>query len=179
MADPLGKRTCDEAIGVLVGAHRRLRKGLALARGMADGRIVRPERVQQIAVRVGHCFTRFLQLHVRDEEDSVAPRLTGREGEVDGALEAMANEHREHQRSLAVVVAACQEIARVPERLTRLAPYLRRALEAVEGAFERHFAREESTVFPAIRRLLGPSGAAQILDEMRARRRYGPVALGT
>lgn len=170
MVDQLGRMTSAGAVDALLEAHGGTRECLALARRIAAGDLGTPEAVREAAGRVERFFTRKLPLHVRDEEESVAPRLYGHEQEVDSALDAMTREHAEQGRRFAVLVTACKEIARVPARLPRLAPFVRQALERVERLFARHFAREETVIFPAMRRILDDAAGAQILWEMRARR---------
>jgi hemerythrin-like domain-containing protein len=170
MSDQLGWTPSGDAVRRLLDGHRGMRSCLALVRRIADGRLGTPQAVEEAAHRVERFFTRKFPLHVHDEEESVAPRLYGREPEVDAALEAMARDHGDQQRPLAVIVTVCKEIARVPAQLPRLAPYLREALDRVERLLARHFAREEGIVYPAIRRLLDESAEAQIVMEMAARR---------
>lgn len=170
MSDQLGRTPSGDAVRQLLDAHHRMRSCLALVRRIAEGQLGNPRALEEAAHRVERFFTRKFPLHVHDEEESVAPRLYGREEEVDAALEAMARDHDDQQRPLAVIVTVCKEIARVPAQLPRLAPYLRQALDRVERLLARHFAHEEGIVYPAIRRLLDESAEAQIVMEMGARR---------
>jgi len=101
-----------------------------------------------------------------------SPRGTSRglDPTVDAELEAMAREHREHERPLGELVAACDEIARAPERLSDLAPVVSRAAAELDRHFVEHLGREEAFIFPAMRRLLERSADAAIVREIRARR---------
>jgi iron-sulfur cluster repair protein YtfE (RIC family) len=172
MVDPLCRKTSGGAVDALLEAHRKARDCLALARRIAEGAIASPEDVGKAASRVERFLSLRWTAHVRDEEESLAPRLCGREREVDSALEAMVREHRDQQRPFAVLVTAFRELARVPSHLPRLAPFVRKALERLERLFAGHLAREETVIFPAIRRILDASAEAQILWEMRVRRCY-------
>ncbi|HEX9400550.1 MAG TPA: hemerythrin domain-containing protein [Anaeromyxobacter sp.] len=67
-------------------------------------------------------FTEALPLHARDEEESVLPRLHGRDSAVDAELAAMEREHREHGPPLEVLVRAClypAALCRLPYSLSR------------------------------------------------------------
>jgi iron-sulfur cluster repair protein YtfE (RIC family) len=126
--------------------------------------------VPEAAARVARCFGQALPLHAQDEEQSILPRLRGRAPEVDAALAAMEREHREHERPLGEVVAACEVLAREPARLDTLAPALARAAAELDAHFAEHLRREEEVVFPAMRRLLSREDDAAVVRELRARR---------
>ncbi len=175
----------EDAAGLLLECHGRIREFLALAGRIAEASRVEEEALREAAVCVRRYFTEALPLHARDEEESVHPRLRGREVGLDRELHAMVREHRDHIRPLATLVAACEEIelqltrrdagsplggGRAPERLARLAPIVRRATEQLERHFAEHLRREETVIIPAMRRLLGPGDDAAIVREIRARR---------
>ncbi len=170
MSEHAERTASNDAVGALLDDHRRIRDCLELVQLIADGALGSREAIEEAAVRVERYVTRKLPLHVHDEEESVAPRLYGREQELDVALEAMVRDHRDQERPFAVLVTACKEIARAPAQLSRLAPYLRRALEHIRRLLARHLDREETIVYPALRRFLDASAEAQIVSEMRARR---------
>jgi iron-sulfur cluster repair protein YtfE (RIC family) len=162
--------TPGDAVGLLLECHARIRSFVALARRIAAARPDERAGVPEAAHRVARYFSQALPLHALDEEQSVLPRLRGRAAEVDAALEAMAREHREHERPLAIVVAACDALARDPARVEDLARALSGAAATLEAHFAEHLRREEAVVFPAIRRLLSPDEDAAIVRELRARR---------
>lgn len=171
MLTRLGARpTPEDAVGLLLECHARIRAFVHLARRIAA---VRPDEragVAEAAARVSRYFSQALPLHALDEEQSVLPRLRGRAAELDAALDAMAHEHREHERPLAVVIAACDALARDPTGLDAVAPALSRAAAELDAHFAQHLDREESVVFPAVRRLLSPEDDTAIVRELRARR---------
>ena len=115
-------------------------------------------------------FTEALPLHARDEEESIEPRLRGRDPAVDQALEVMVRQHREHQRPLGALVMACAELARDSGRQAELRPVISAAAEELERLFADHLAREETVVFPAVRRWLDQAAQSAIVAELRARR---------
>jgi hemerythrin-like domain-containing protein len=167
-----------DSVGLLVECHERIRSFLGLARrvGEADA-AADPEAVVEAAGRVRRYFLEALPLHARDEEDSILPRLRGLDPAVDAELATMVEEHRGHERPLAALVAACEEIARAPARAAELQPIVLRAAGELALHFEEHLAREESVIFPAIRRLLDSQADAAIVREIRARRGVvGPAA---
>ncbi len=160
----------DDAVGLLLECHDRIRSFLALARRVAEAGPAERDGVPEAASRVRRYFAEALPLHARDEEESILPRLRGREPAVDAELAAMEREHREHGPPLGALVAACAELSRDPARLDELAPTIGRAAEELERHFGEHLRREEAVIFPALRRLLGPADDAAIVREIRARR---------
>ena len=171
MLTVLGKPAAPgDAADLLLECHERIRSFLTLARRIAEASADERSAVPEAAARVHRYFTQALPLHARDEEESVLPRLRGKDPRMDAELSAMVREHAEHAQPLGVLVAACQLLAREPARYAALAP----RIAEVTGELERHFAvhlrREEDIVFPAMRRLLDPSADAEIVSEIRARR---------
>jgi hemerythrin-like domain-containing protein len=160
-----------DAVSLLLECHERIRAFLALARRVAEARSTEAHSLTEAASQVVRYFTEALPLHARDEEESVLPRLRGKEAALDSELEAMAREHVEHGRPLRTLVLACAELAREPERHARLASVILEATGELDRHFARHLEREEEVIFSAMRRLLGPDSDAEVVNEMRARRR--------
>ncbi len=159
-----------DAVDLLLECHARIRHFLALARRLGEARGESPEALAEAAGQVHRYFTLALPLHARDEEESIAPRLKGRDAALDAELDAMAREHREHQRPLGTLVAACAEVAGDPGRLAEVAGILLRATAELEAQFAEHLAREEEVILPAVRRLLDAATDASVVSEMRGRR---------
>jgi hemerythrin-like domain-containing protein len=171
MLTNLGKPPAPEdAVALLLECHGRIRSFLDLARRLGVARDVPLDVVADAAGRLHRYFSLALPLHARDEEDSVLPRLAGREREVDRELQAMRREHAEHQDPLRRLLRASVVLASSPSRLPDLAPAVAEAARDLSSHFEVHLAREESVIFPAVRRLLGPVADAEIVAEIRARR---------
>jgi iron-sulfur cluster repair protein YtfE (RIC family) len=176
MLTRLGKTAApDDAAGLLLDCHDRIRGFLALAARIAQAGADDLESVPEAALRVHRYFTQALPLHARDEEESVLPRLRGRDPAVDAELLAMAREHAEHEAPVAALTGACDEIARDPTRAPALLRGVGRAAAELERHFAAHLRREESVIFPALRRLLDPAADAEIVREIRARRGAGSI----
>ena len=174
MLAKIGKPSAaDDAVGLLLECHERIRSFLALARRIAEVGPSEPGSVPEAAARVRRYFTEALPLHAQDEEESILPRLRGLDPVVDAELEAMAREHREHERPLRALLGACEQLGRAPESLPGLAPSVEAATAELERHFAEHLGREEAVIFPAVRRLLDRSADAAIVGEIRARRAAG------
>ena len=155
----------------LLECHDRIRQMIALARAIA-GAHARPDtEVSEAAGRVRRYFTDSLARHVEDEEESLLPRLRGRDIMVDAALERMAGEHELHGALLARLVAACADLERRPAELPQLRAELDEVSVRLGDEFAAHLDSEEQIVFPAVRSLLDDDERAQIRAEMHARRR--------
>lgn len=157
-------------LDLLVECHERIRTFLALARRISEPGAAEPDEVGQAAGRVLRYFAQALPLHARDEEESILPRLRGKEPALDAELERMAREHREHEAPVRALVDACDALAREPGRHAELAPAIGAAAEELERHFAGHLRREEEVVFPAVRRFLDPEEDARVVKEIRARR---------
>ena len=159
-----------DAVDLLLECHVRhpALPGAGAAPGRGEGES--PEALADAAGQVHRYFTLALPLHAQDEEESIAPRLKGRDAALDAELDAMAREHREHQRPLGTLVAACAEVAGDPGRLAEVAGVLLRATAELEVHFAEHLAREEEVILPAVRRLLDAATDAGVVSEMRGRR---------
>ncbi len=171
MLTVLGKTpAAGDAVDLLLECHDRIRSFLALARRVAQAGPAEREALPEAAARVHRYFTQALPLHARDEEDSILPRLRGRDPAVDRELEAMTREHAEHEAPLARLVQACDAVAHDPGRHAALAPDIDGAARELEAHFAAHLRREEAVIFPAMRRLLDRAEDAAIVRELRARR---------
>jgi iron-sulfur cluster repair protein YtfE (RIC family) len=160
-------------VDALLDCHERIRQMSGLARAIATAQ-GRPEgEIGEAAGRVRRYFTESLAHHVADEEESILPRLRGRDAAVDAALDSMEHEHRDHAQHVARLVAACAELEQRPGGLAELRAELDQVSARLVEDFEAHLAGEEKIVLPAIRRLLSEEERAQIRAEMRARR--GPA----
>jgi hemerythrin-like domain-containing protein len=116
-------------------------------------------------------FREALPLHVADEEESLAPRLRGREPVLDAALERIGAEHRRHEPLLAQLVATCEALVTAPDRLAELRGTLVETAAPLASEFEAHLGEEERVVIPALRRLFSPELREALANEVRERRR--------
>jgi iron-sulfur cluster repair protein YtfE (RIC family) len=158
-----------DLVGALLECHERIRRLAALAVDLGRRTDVAPDDVADAAARVYRYFTRALPLHVRDEEDSIVPRLRGRSAAIDAALERMCAEHRAHRERLGRVTALTETLAREPGRIGELRGELGRVAADLRADFDAHLALEEGVLFPAIADL-PPAVRDTIRAEIRARR---------
>lgn len=158
-----------DAVTLLLDCHARIRSFLELAARIPAGPAATPE-VADAAAQVARYFDEALPLHARDEEQSILPRLRGRDPAVDAELSRMIAEHQGHEPPLRTLVAACRELARDPARHAAVAPAIGEAARLLQDQFVAHLRREEEVVFPAMRRHLDGAADAAIVAEMRARR---------
>jgi len=159
-----------DAVELLLECHVRIRFFLDLTSRLAASRDLPPEEVAAAAARVHRYFTQALPLHARDEEESLLPRLRGRDPAVDDELQIMCREHAEHARPLERLTGHCAALAAEPGRLGELAPAVGLAGSLLARHFAVHLDREERLILPAARRLLTPDEDARLVAEMRARR---------
>lgn len=164
-----------DAVDLLVECHGRIRKALATAHRLAAGIGADPEAIADAALAVSRYFAEALPLHAQDEEESILPRLRGRDPAVDAELDAMVRQHAEHEQPLQALVDACTKLAADPGRHAELGPVVARAAVELERHFSDHLAREEAVIFPAMRRWLDEDADAAIVLEIRGRR----TGLGT
>jgi hemerythrin-like domain-containing protein len=162
--------TPEDAVGLLLECHVRIRTFLAMAARVAAAGPAERDGLAEAAARVARYFREALPLHARDEEESILPRLRGREPALDDALAEMASEHAAHGPPMAALIGACEALARDPSRHDALAPALAGAAAELEAHFATHLQREEAVIFPAMRRLLSREEDAAVVRELRARR---------
>jgi hemerythrin-like domain-containing protein len=163
-------QAAKDVVDLLLECHDRIRSMTALALRLAAAEDLPDAEISEAADRVRRYFGVALPLHARDEDESVVPRLRGKDPDVDSELDAMSREHGEHGDPLARVVAAADELAREPSRLASVRGELRDAARELERHFDAHLAREERVVFPAIRKYLPAQELAAMAEELRARR---------
>ncbi len=162
-------RPAEGIVDLLLDCHARIRSFSDLAVRLGEAVGPSPAEVADAAAQVRRYFVEALPLHARDEEDSVLPRLAGRDPGVDAALVAMHRDHAGHGRFLDPVLAVCAALAAAPERHAELAPALADAARLLRAHLEAHLASEEATIFPAIARV-PEDERRRMVDELRARR---------
>ena len=149
--------------------HAKIRHFIALARAAGEAAAT-PQEIADACAQAARYFAEALPLQVEDEEQSLLPRLRGREPELDLALTAMHDEHVAHERHDGVaLLRSLRALEGAPTD-----PGLRSELAAIartcEDSFARHLEHEERVIFPAIERLLSEAEQGAILIELRARR---------
>lgn len=159
----------ESLLGLLTACHARIRQFTQLALAVATRPEVPEAEARDALGRCRRYFTEALPLHVRDEEDSLVPRLRGRDAAVDAALARMQAEHVAHVPLLVDFIAALERCAadpKVPAARTELA----RAAKVLADDFETHLVLEETVIFPAIARVLSAAEQTAVVTELRARR---------
>jgi iron-sulfur cluster repair protein YtfE (RIC family) len=164
-------RPSEEPVDLLLECHSRIQAFTELTRRLAEATSPAPDEVREAAERVRRYFAEALPLHARDEEESVLPRLAGKDRDVDAVLVRMHADHGSHGPLLGRVTALCEVLVRAPERHAELAGALGDAAAALREHFVGHLSVEEAVVFPAIDRLLTEEARREIVLELRARRR--------
>lgn len=156
----------------LLDCHARIRRFSELARTLAHARDASLAQVEGAARGVRRYFEEALPLHAEDEEETVLPRLLGRDPFVDAALHRMREEHAAHTPWLVRLIDACRDLESSGEGLGATRDELRCVTESLVPALEVHLEQEERIVFPAIAELIAhhPTAEGEMLTELRARR---------
>lgn len=160
----------SDVVDLLLACHQRIRFFIDLAVRLSEATDAPPEEIREAAARVVRYFAEALPLHVADEENSILPRLKGREPALDRTLEAMRNEHAIHQPQLERLLQICRTLQNAPERLAELKTDLGDVASLLAREFKAHLLDEETTILPAIKSLLNDQDRQAMLQELRARR---------
>lgn len=149
-----GMTPAETPLALLLACHDNIRR---FAGGIVtlEALPIDDPRIPDAAARIAHYLREGLPLHVRDEEDSILPRLPARIG----ALARMVEQHSEHVPLLDTMLPRLDAAARGPARLTGGAALL--------AAFEAHLQLEEAEIFPFLDELPDPM---EVVREIRARR---------
>lgn len=161
----------EDIVDMLLECHERIRSFASLACTLANASEPTQDEIRDAAARVSRYFSEALPLHVADEEQSIVPRLTGKDAELDAVLQKMHGEHLDHEAKLATLVETCNSLKASPELLDDLRPTLRDTATSLQAEFETHLKQEEDVIFPAIRSVLSPEQQSTMLSELRSRRR--------
>ncbi len=164
-----GTHVTDDAVGLLLECHGRIRAFAELASRLASVEGAPGCEIADDAAAVHRYFAHSLPQHADDEELWLLPRLAGRDRRVDAALVKMHRDHRGLPVAVARVVELCAELAASPARHAALAPALGAAAAVLREQLENHLALEEEIVFPALGTLLGARARADLARELRAR----------
>jgi len=167
----LGPRAgAEDLVGLLLECHHRIRTFVGLAVQVATRDGLPAAEVVDACGRFERYFVEALPLHVEDEERSLLPRLAGLDGEVDSALATMRAQHAGHALLLKELLDAGRELRRSPGDAAARGR-LGAAASRLSADFEQHLALEERVLFPAARGRLAADVQAQIVAELRERRR--------
>lgn len=157
-----------DVVECLLEAHVETRQVVSLACALSSRSATADSR--ETAQHISDFVEWMLPLHCDDEERSIAPRLSGRNATVDGALSRMQRQHRALEAPLTRLRLICRMIARDVSRLHVLRFELATAAEDVQRRLDEHQAFEEAAVFPALKKLLYVDELESIAGEMRTRR---------
>lgn len=162
----------ESLLSLLLACHERIRKFTRLALTLGVKTDLPAEEVRCNAAHCLHYFTEALALHVRDEEESLWPRLEGHDPSLDATMAQMRAQHFAHVARLDALTAALRAVFHQPGEAVahRL---LAAAASTLEADFEDHLALEEQEIFPYLGRVLSADEREAIVDEVRARRREG------
>ncbi len=160
---------------MLLECHVRIRTFSGLAVAVAEHADAPLVEVVDVCARVERYFAEALPLHVRDEEESVLPRLRGRSLAIDAALERMHEQHEMHVELLQRLLVVSAALRAEPGDATARAALLGVA-RPLQSAFEQHLQAEEEILFPAVRALVSGEEQVAMVGELRARRRSAEAA---
>lgn len=165
-----GKKEPTDVVDLLLDCHTRIRSFSTLAARLAEVEGASEAEVAEAAAKVRRYFTVALPKHVEDEEESLLPRLMGKDPEVDRALQQMEDEHGRHEAPLRRLIELCDTLRQNPSSLPSLRGELGEVARWLVEEFEVHLRAEETIVLPAARRLLTAEELQGIHDELRRRR---------
>ena len=161
--------SAEDLVDLLAECHQRIRHFIALARQVGLRQGVPTHQMIQACSDVERYFTQALPLHVADEEESIEPRLRGVSPTVDGVLDAVAHQHRQHDADLKALLDAVSTLRENPHDPT-VRSQVATTSTALEARLEEHLLLEERVIFPAIRALRSPETQTSIILELRKRR---------
>jgi hypothetical protein len=169
----IGKRNDEPSTlrSRLLDCHTRIRKLCALGRRLSEGGppYQTIDQTRDAAVQLQRYFGIALPLHIRDEDESLRPRLErlGDSALLD-ALGAMSREHAEADVVVAELLGKWDAIVREPTDAR--CSDTRAPVVWLEGHLLAHLHDEETLIFPALD-LLPRAHWDAIVAEMQARRR--------
>ncbi len=159
----------EDLVSLLLECHERIRRFVRLA-VEAGSRVDAPAReIVEACQSTARYFEQALPLHVRDEEESVLPRLRGHSREVDAALDTMHAQHVSHRPDLEALLSALRAVERAPDDMTLRAPLVTIAKQLTVD-FEEHLTLEEQVLFAALPQALSIEEQREVIAELRARR---------
>jgi hemerythrin-like domain-containing protein len=151
----------------LLDCHERIRKFCALAKRLSEG--APAQMASEAAAQLHRYFSVALPLHMRDEDESLRPRLERiADANLSAALEAMSNEHVTADVHLAELIDQWSAIA--DEATDERCLATRTGALWINAYMSRHLHDEETRIFPALD-LLPAAQWDAIVAEMQARRR--------
>ncbi|MDP1825913.1 MAG: hemerythrin domain-containing protein [Archangium sp.] len=159
----------ETLLGLLLACHTRIRRFARLALTVGARPELPAAEVKDAASQCLRYFTEALPLHVRDEEDSLWPRLAGHSAALDATMAQMRAQHFAHRVRLDALTSALEAVRQRPNE-PGLHKELAAAASTLETDFEDHLALEEAELFPFFDEALDAEAQEAIVRELRARR---------
>ena len=141
----------EDLVDHLGECHERIRRFTILARQAGSWQDVPADQIAQACIDVERYFTQALPLHVADEEQSIEPRLRGLSPRVDQALDAVAQQHRQHEPELKALLRATSMLRNNPNDRTTRGEVATFDLAAGEPRDEEPYIREGQTARTLVR----------------------------
>jgi hemerythrin-like domain-containing protein len=159
----------QDAISWLLACHSRIHHFTSLAQKIASSKDASTQDIKEAAEAVHRYFTIALPLHEQDEEDSLLPRLFGRDPIIDTALSQMREEHR----TIDLVVALlCSRMKRLMDGapLHEVNAEIQTDATTLASLWTHHLTREEEVIFPFAEKVLSETQREELRQEMKSRR---------
>lgn len=168
------KSTSEDVRELLIGCHQRIRHFTGVAVKLAHAQGASPDEVHSAADAVFRYYSVSLPLHEADEEDGLRPRLSAvPDDKVKHALLAMHDQHMAIDDLLERLLPLLTMVSNNPALIGEAGGEMCSITKALEEMFHAHLQMEEEVIFPAIDQLLSEPDRAELLHEMRARRKQG------
>ncbi|MFZ0704499.1 MAG: hemerythrin domain-containing protein [Candidatus Korobacteraceae bacterium] len=167
-------RAESTAIELLVGCHQRIRHFTSVASKLAHAQAATHDEIRSTAESVYRYYSVSLPLHEADEEDSLRPRLDKITDErLHHALAAMHDQHMAIDDLLERLLPLLRMVGNNPAVLADAGGEICSITKALTEMFAAHLQMEEDVIFPAIEQSLTEDDRAELLGEMRNRRKQG------
>jgi iron-sulfur cluster repair protein YtfE (RIC family) len=164
----------ESALELLISCHDRIRHFTSSISKLAHSEGSELSEISTAAGAAHRYFTVALPLHEADEEESLRPRLLeSGAAEISAALDAMGHQHQAIddliERLLPLLILLSNNPAKLPEVHGELCTIAK----ALSEVFSGHLQLEELVIFPALTDSLSAEAQAEVLVEMRERRKQG------
>ncbi len=164
----------NDAVELLIGCHQRIKHFTSVATKLAHAQAATPQEIQDAAETVYRYYSISLPLHEADEEDSLRPRLDKiPDDRVRHALAAMHDQHMAIDDLLERLLPLLRLVGNNPSAIADAGGEMCSITKALSEMFAAHLQMEEEVIFPAIEAQLTETDRAELLAEMRARRKQG------
>lgn len=172
---PKTQKTVSEDVReLLIGCHQRILHFTGIAVKLAHAQGASPEEVSSAADAVFRYYSISLPLHEADEEISLRPRLAAVADEkVKHALLAMHDQHMAIDDLLERLLPLLTMVSNNPAMIGDAGGEMCSITKALDEIFRVHLQMEEEVIFPAMDQLLPEEQRAEMLGEMRGRRKSG------